>query len=129
MHNNEEYVLRSIKAGASGYLLKKEVNNPQTLLQAIRAVYASDAYITPAVAKKMLSMLKGFSLGSHLRLSAREKEILLLIEQGKTNNEIAERLFIHERTVANHLNNIFTKLDVKNRTEAVIKARREGFLI
>jgi two-component system response regulator DegU len=124
----EEMLSAAVKAGAQGYLLKKEITEPQTLIKAIEAVANSEAYITPAIAKKMLAILKTRSQEDRFGLSKREKEIIGLIKDGKTNAQIAAALYICERTVANHLSNIFTKLDVQNRTEAVIKAVKEKLL-
>ena len=124
----EELLAAAIKAGAQGYLLKKEITEPQTLIRAVEAVARSDAYITPAVAKKVLGLLKAGQEQDRYGLSKREREILNLIREGKTNARIAENLGICERTVANHLSNIFVKLDVKNRTQALSKAVKEKLL-
>jgi two-component system response regulator DevR len=124
----EELLTAAIKAGAHGYLLKKEITEPQTLIRAVEAVARSDAYITPAVAKKVLGLLKAGREQDRYGLSRREREILGLVREGRTNARIADSLGICERTVANHLSNIFIKLDVKNRTQALAKAVKEKLL-
>jgi DNA-binding NarL/FixJ family response regulator len=120
---DEEHLYNAIKAGAAGYLLKKEVNDPEILIKAIVEVYNGQAFITPKVTKRVLSIIRNLNGRNDLNeLTAREKEILISISEGKTNKEVAYALGIHERTVANHISHIFRKLDVSNRVEAIKKA-------
>jgi two-component system response regulator DegU len=126
---DEEYLYAAIKAGAAGYLLKKEVNDPEILIKAISEVHRGKAFITPAVTKRVLNIIRDVNKQNDLyNLTNREKEILKYISQGKTNKEVAYTLGIHERTVANHMSNIFRKLDVSNRVEAIQKAREQKLL-
>ena len=122
------YVLSALEAGAGGYLLK---NVPlRELMNAIRAVRVGEAVLDPVVAEKLLRNLAK-PLGSAYttsQLSSRELEILKLSAQGLNNREIAERLFISERTVQSYFTNLFDKLGVGSRLEAVLKALKEGWL-
>jgi DNA-binding NarL/FixJ family response regulator len=123
---SEEYLNTAINAGAAGYLLKKEVNDPEILIKAIHEVFAGQAFITPSVTKQVLSIIRNVKKGNNTyRLTNREIEILRQISEGNTNKEIACALHIHERTVANHVSNIFRKMDVTNRVEAVKKSQQE----
>ena len=120
----ETHLYAAVNAGASGYLLKKEVNDPSILLQAIRAVYHGDNYITPALTKTVINVIKSKNKNG---LTRREIEILKLIEQGKTNKEIAVTFNISIKTVINHVSNILYKLGARNRTEAVKRAQGRGY--
>ncbi|MBN1798732.1 MAG: response regulator transcription factor [Spirochaetales bacterium] len=126
---DEEHLYAAIKAGAAGYLLKKEVNDPEILIKAISEVHRGQAFITPAVTRKVLNIIREIkNPDNRYNLSNREKEILRHMSEGKPNKEIAYALGIHERTVANHISNIFRKLEVGNRVEAVKKARDQKLL-
>ncbi len=126
---DEEHLYAAIKAGAAGYLLKKEVNDPEILIKAISEVYRGQAFITPTVTTRVLNMIRDLNKHNDLyKLTNREKEILKYISEGQTNKEVAYTLSIHERTVANHISNIFRKLDVSNRVEAIKKAREQRLL-
>lgn len=119
-------VLPAIKAGASGYLLKDSA--PQDLLKAIRDVHAGAAALHPAIARKVMNELHRpqASLDHIEALTPRETEILGLVAQGLTNQAIAERLLLSERTVRTHVSNILAKLNLTNRTQAARFAIREG---
>jgi NarL family two-component system response regulator LiaR len=124
----EENLHAAVKAGAVGYLLKKEVTDPDTITKAIRAVVNGDAFITPSIAKSLISIMKKARTTNRFGLTEREIEVIKLIKEGESNKIIADVLSINERTVANHISNTFMKMDVKNRTEAAVVARREGII-
>ena len=125
---DEEKLRGAIKAGASGFLLKREVKDPETIIKAIRAVYNNDAFMTPSIIAKLLKEVRRLSTGHKYQLTDRELEILKLIKKGKENREISIILNIKPRTVANHVSNILYKMNAKNRTEAVAIATREGIV-
>jgi NarL family two-component system response regulator LiaR len=122
----DEKVFPAIKAGAFGYLLKD--SSPQDLLKAIRDVYRGQVSLHPTIALKVVREL---NQGSDLPptqepLTARELEVLTLLAKGLSNEEIAARLVISERTVGTHVSNILSKLHLANRTQAALYALREG---
>jgi DNA-binding NarL/FixJ family response regulator len=130
----DEYVFAALRAGASGFLLKDA--QPDDLLRAIRAVAAGDAVIAPSVTRRLLSRFAG-SLpverapeprAIHLldTLSPREHEVLLLVAQGLTNAEIAQRLVLAEATVKSHVGRILAKLELRDRVQAVVFAYENG---
>jgi len=125
----ESYILASLRAGAAGYLLK---NAPlRELTNAIRSVHAGEAVFDLKAASKILRRLaddKGEKRGGLEELQPRELEVLRLAGKGMSNKEIAGELVLSERTVQTHLVNIFRKLGVGSRTEAVLHALREGWL-
>ena len=130
-HDNREYILSAIKAGASGYILKKAVS--ADLIACIDAVYRSGYYFYPSVAKTVvddyLLQLSGKQTGDEYdRLSEREREVLKLIAEGLSSNEIAQKLFISGKTVLGHRTNIMEKLNIHNRTELVKFAIRKGLI-
>jgi NarL family two-component system response regulator LiaR len=119
-------VFAAIKAGALGYLLKDA--SPQELIRAIREVRQGSLSMHPTIAHKVMRELQRASdlPPTQEPLSAREVEVLKLVAQGMPNQEIAETLFISERTVRSHVSNILTKLHLANRTQAALYALREG---
>jgi NarL family two-component system response regulator LiaR len=122
------YVLSALEAGAGGYLLK---NVPlRELMNAIRAVRVGEAVLDPAVAEKLLRSLAKPITSAHttIRLSPREIEMLKLGAKGLSNKQIAEQLFVSERTVQSVFTSLFGKLGVASRLEAVLKALKEGWL-
>jgi len=127
-YNNDEYIFKGIKAGARAYLLKESPR--EELFKAIDAVYRGESLIEPAIAGKVLDRL--VELSSHaspqVELSNREIEVLELIAKGNGNKHIAASLNISESTVKTHIQSIFQKLDVKDRTEAVTKALSKGII-
>lgn len=143
-HDNEKDVLASLAAGASGYCLKDA--EPERLQQSIRAVYVGDAWLDAAIAGVVLrqgvdservstSVPEPLPVGSEQRrfphaepLSAREKEVLSLVVEGLSNQEIADRLIISVATAKTHVRNILNKLAVNDRTQAAVRAMREGLV-
>jgi len=123
----DEQVFPAIKSGALGYLLKD--SSPHELLQAIREVYAGDSFLDPVIARKVIQELnRPAELPPTVDpLSEREMEVLRLIAEGLSNQEIADRLVISERTARNHVGNILSKLHLANRTQAALFAIRKGF--
>ncbi|MCE3288893.1 MAG: two component transcriptional regulator, LuxR family [Caulobacter sp.] len=116
----DSQALRALKAGASGYLLKNCIR--KDLLQTIRNVHAGRRIVAPEVAEQI-------ALHAHdERLTDRERRILLLVAEGKANKEIARRVAVSPDTVKADLKSIFVKLDVVDRTQAVVAAVRRGFI-
>jgi two-component system response regulator DevR len=127
---DDEAVFASILAGAAGYLLKQ--TRGQALADAIEAVARGDSLLDPAVTQKVLERVRTLGsggtddvLGS---LSEQEQKILLLIAEGKTNKEIAEEIFLSDKTVKNYVSSILSKLNLRRRSEAAafIARRRLG---
>jgi len=119
-----ESLWAALEAGAKGYLLKTA--EPQQLYYLLQEVAGGKTALTPALIEKMLPRLtKTPTLNS---LSAREKEVLELVAQGFTNREIAQKLYISENTVKNHLRSILEKLQSKNRLQAVQYALQQGWI-
>lgn len=122
---DDYHIFEAIKNGADGYILKK--SSPNKILDAIQQVYDGGAALTPTVAKQVMAFLKPEAAkpGSPSNLTVREKEILLLITQGMTNDMIAVKSFISVQTVRNHIKNIYDKLQVHSRAQVVAKAFKE----
>ena len=130
-HEEDEHVFEGIKAGAQGYLLKD--SDPEDLSRAIRSVHAGDTIIAPDLAQKMLNTFEsgGISGSSRLApppLTERELEVIRALAQGMSDRQIAGSLGISEKTVRNHTSNIYRKLHIFDRTQAVIYAIREGVI-
>lgn len=119
-YDTDEDIFRGLQAGASGYLLKDAKMN--VLLDAIRQVHAGKNYIPPEVGAKLATRL------SSPKLSDRELEVLQHIAQGKNNSDIATVLGISEGTIKFHITNIFSKLGVSDRTQAVLVAIKRGLV-
>jgi DNA-binding NarL/FixJ family response regulator len=128
-HEEDENVFEGIKAGAQGYLLKDA--EPEDLSRAIRTVHTGDTIIAPELAQKMLNTFEsGGPRGSRLAppLTERELEVIRALAQGMSDRQIARSLDISEKTVRNHTSNIYRKLHIFDRTQAVIYAIREGVI-
>ncbi len=132
-HDEDQYVFALLEAGAAGYLLKTVRGNE--LVEAVRAVHRGEAALHPTVAKKVLGHFArtgGEKLEAIARpvenLSERELEVLRLAGRGLSNKEIADRLVLSPRTVQAHFANIFSKLQVGSRTEAVLQGLRRRWL-
>ena len=138
IHDDENYVIEVIKAGAVGYLLKDI--EPGMLVKAIRAVYEGESFIYPTLAKKLFLEInrqhvknqeaaKMIERSKEERLSYREIEVLEMVCKGLSNQEVAKNLFLSEKTVKNHLTSIFRKINVTDRTQAVLYAIRNKIVI
>lgn len=133
-YDDDEYVFAFVDAGAAGYLLKDVPADE--VIRAVKAVHAGEPVLHPAIMKKLLARMAGGSDGAgHASpetgppvLSARELEVMTLAAKGLTNNQIGSDLSLSPRTVQTHLRNIFTRLNVGSRTEAVVKAIQLGLV-
>lgn len=124
--NRDDYVFQGIKAGALGYLLK-DLPAGQ-LVATIERVYAGEVSIQPEIASRALRELMHPAGAAREPLSERERGVLVLLAQGLSNREIAEKLVITEGTVKNHVSNVLAKLQAENRTQAADIARRRGLV-
>lgn len=128
-HEEREYLLETINLGANGYILKDAES--ESLIKAIRNVFKGSSYIYPSLATELVRefnrreecVVKKFREDN---LTKREYEILTLIAEGFNNREIGENLFISEKTVKNHVSNIFKKINVNDRTQAAIYAYKNN---
>lgn len=130
-YDDDQFVFGLLEAGAAGYLLKSVRSHE--IVDAIRAVYAGESVLHPTVARKVLNRFAYVSNKPRERkplelLTEREMEVLRLVTKGLSNKEIAQELFLSIRTVQGHLANIFNKLRVGSRTEAVVHALKEGWV-
>jgi len=131
MHEDESYVFKLLRAGASGYVLKRAA--AQDLVQAVRAAAKGEAFLYPSVARKVVEdYLKRVETGEDRErydgLTEREKEILTVIAQGLSNQQIAQKLYISIKTVQTHRAHILEKLGLHDRTELVRYAIRKGLI-
>lgn len=128
MFEDDDSVFAALQAGARGYLLKGALK--AEILRSIRAVYSGEAIFGPAIAKKLMQYFASPRPGApenlFPELTEREREILIFIAGHHTNPEIAKRLHLSQKTVRNHVSNIFTKLQVADRAQAIIRAREAG---
>ena len=127
MFEDDDSVFSAMRAGARGYILKEA--DEEEVLRAIRAVARGEAIFSPAIARRLVHFFSKPALVSDPafpELTDREREILDLIAHGETNAEIAQRLVLSPHTVRNHISNIFSKLQVADRAEAIIRARDAG---
>jgi len=130
-YDDDQFIFSLLDAGAAGYLLKSI--HSHELVNAIRAVYSGESVLHPSVARKVLNRFSRppsstLSKAINEELSDREMEVLRLVTKGLSNKEIADNLCLSIRTVQGHLGNIFNKLMVGSRTEAVIRALKEGWV-
>lgn len=134
IHDDEEYLFETVKGGATGFLLKDVETS--TLLQAIREVFEGKSFIHPSITPKLLGEFNRLATQpknsdpniSGYELTKREKEILGLLARGYTNKKVSNYLYISEKTVKNHVSNILRKLDVSDRTQAVVTAVKLGMV-
>lgn len=138
MHDDENYVLEVIKAGAVGYLLKDI--EPGLLVKAIRTVHEGESFIYPSLAKKLFGEINRQHVrnqeaarvterSKEERLTYREIEVLEMVCKGMSNQDVAKKLFLSEKTVKNHLTNIFRKINVTDRTQAVLYAIKNKIVV
>lgn len=137
IHDDENYMMKMIQNGAAGYLLKDV--EPSMMVQAIRRVHAGESFVEPSLTKKLFRGITdreaqkpapqapGMMVSD--KLSAREIEVLRLIGRGMSNAEIARELYLSEKTVKNHLTNIFRKIQVSDRTQAVLFAIKHKIVL
>ncbi|MFB9565871.1 response regulator [Saccharopolyspora hordei] len=128
----DEYALSALRSGASGFLLKD--TRPENLVSAVRSVASGDAVVSPSVTKRLLDRFLG-ETGGRLRdasvldaLTEREREVLVLVAKGLSNSEIAGKLYLSEATVKTHLGRILSKLDLRDRVQAVVLAYETGLV-
>jgi DNA-binding NarL/FixJ family response regulator len=124
--DEEERVLEAVRAGASGYLLKGEP--AEKIVEAIREVRNGGSVIQPRLARRLLIHFQAVRDPNSPRLTPRETETLQLIARGLSNREVADTLGLSRATVRTHLEHIYAKLEVANRTEAVTEAIRRGLI-
>ncbi len=130
MYNDESFITRMMKNGASGYILKN--TSADELLKAIRTVYQGKLYQSAEVLEVILRGLSRQKQQERslyqIRFTRREKEVLDLIAKGKTTREIANHLFLSEKTIETHRSNLFSKFDVKNVTSLLKIAAEYGYV-
>ena len=128
MFEDDDSVFAAMRAGARGYVLKGA--DQDEILKVIRAVASGEAHFGPKIAVRLMSFFSApkpvAPAEAFPELTAREREILDLIATGKNNQEIANNLYLSPKTVRNHISNIFTKLQVADRAQAIIRAREAG---
>ena len=127
MNEDDDAVFAAIRAGARGYLLKG--SSQAEILHAIRAAGAGEAVFGPAIAHRLIAYFSSSPSGPPLafpQLTQRERDVLELIAQGQNNAAIAQHFTISQKTVRNHVSNIFNKLQVVDRAQAIVKARGAG---
>ncbi|RKT56567.1 response regulator [Saccharothrix australiensis] len=127
MFDDDDSVSAAMRAGALGYLLKAA--RPQQVVRAVRAVAEGEAIFSPAIAARLSAYFggaAGFGVAAFPELTAREREVLLLMAVGRGNAAIARVLVLSPKTVRNHVSNILRKLHVTDRAQAVSRAKRAG---
>jgi len=127
MHSDPEVVRRAVNAGAAGYVVKDA--SMQDVLEAIRLAADGETAISPALASSMLAAAAPApEKPAESVLSKREEEVLQMFARGHTTTEVADALFISAKTVKNHLASIYSKLDARDRTQAIVLAARMGII-
>ena len=128
MYEDDDSIFAAMRAGARGYLLKGA--DRDELLRAVRAVASGEAIFGPAIARRLMGYFSGPRLSTLWQafpdLTDREREVLARIAQGQSNAAIAADLYLSPKTVRNHISNIFSKLQVADRAEAIARARQAG---
>jgi DNA-binding NarL/FixJ family response regulator len=124
----DTYVIEALRAGASGYVLKDE--EPQAIVSSILAVHAGERVMAGTVARRMLGMINGEKAPDDFYngLTARELEILKLVGGGAPNKQIAFKMHLSEKTVRNHISNMYVKLCINDRAHAILYAVRKGLV-
>ena len=126
----DEYVFSALRAGASGFILKR--SPPEQLIEAIRTVAAGDALLSPSVTRRLIAEFAGRPERQEnprfADLTGREREVLMALARGLSNEELAETLFISENTVKTHVRRVLTKLDARDRVQAVVMAYEGGLM-
>ena len=127
----DDYVFEALRAGASGFILKNAP--PEDLIQAVRVIAEGNALLAPSVTRRIIHEFAQRTPRKDLKdklssLTEREVEVLRLIARGRTNSEIAVELFVGETTVKTHISNLFTKLDFRDRVQAVVYAYESGLI-
>jgi DNA-binding NarL/FixJ family response regulator len=130
-HAGEEYILQILRAGASGYVVKKAA--PKELVSAIQAVYRDGSFLSPSISRTVIEEYirqaeATTGQDSYGRLTPREREVLQLVAEGRSNREIAELLHISVKTVDNHRANLMDKLDIHSTAELTQYAIRTGVI-
>lgn len=126
---DDQHVFEAIQNGADGYILKKTA--PAKIPEAIQQVVEGGAALTPMIARKVMDYLRPRPRemqGTEANLTPREREILVLIAQGTTTEEVADKLFINLQTVRSHIKNIYEKLQVHSRAQMVAKAFKDHLI-
>lgn len=143
IHDDETYVSHAVQTGASGYLLKEM--DADSLIEAVRVVADGGAYLHPKITYNLLNEFRRLSTTSKTQqskagfveveyrkplhiLTRRECEVLQLLADGRSNRTIGEELYISEKTVKNHVSNILQKMNVNDRTQAVVEAIKNGWV-
>ncbi len=132
LHQDREYLFKTLQLGCEGYVLKDAESS--VLIEAIRNVYRDQTYIQPNMTGELVKEFNRVTLYEQDKsivnnLTNREVEVLKLIAEGMINKEIAKNLYISEKTVKNHISNIFKKLDVNDRTQAAIYAFKHNIKV
>jgi DNA-binding NarL/FixJ family response regulator len=127
MHDDEHYLFEALKAGAAGYVLKREAD--QDLVGAVRAVGRGEAFLTNAAERSIIrDWMSGSATGPTIPLTPREEEVVKLIAEAHTNSQIAQVLHLAEKTVESHRANVLRKLGMRDRVELVRYAIRRGLV-
>jgi DNA-binding NarL/FixJ family response regulator len=124
MFRDDDSVFAAMRAGARGYLLKE--SGAEEIARAVRAVAAGEAIYGPEIARRVLTYFAARRQPAFPQLTDREREVLELIAQARGNQEIAGILSLSQKTIRNHVSNIFMKLHVADRAQAIVKAREAG---
>ena len=127
----DEYVFEALHAGASGFLLKNAP--PEQLIDAVRVVASGDALLAPSVTRRIIEQFARRPVDPVVRerlesLTQREREVLVMLARGNSNSELAAALFVSEGTVKTHVSSLLTKLEVRDRVQAVVLAYESGLV-
>jgi len=123
---DRDKVFSAIKAGASGYILKG--SSPREIIESIHDLYKGGAPMSPKIARKVIFEFRDENSEDDFLLTKREKEVVRLVEEGRTYKEIGDKLGISVQTVHSHIKNTYKKLQAKDKIDAIAKARKRGIL-